>query len=255
MSRLPRLEWFTVPALFLAVLALWQGYVSLMGISAFIVPSPIAVWSAFLSLLATPSTWMHLRVTVLQILGGFAIAAATGISIGLLVGRVGWLERTLAPLVVVAQMIPKVALVPIFVIWFGFGHESKLLTAAIMAFFPVFTAAVHGVKSVAPGHRAVMMGLNATLGQRLRYLELPSALPVILTGMEIGLVLATIGCLVAQLVGGNAGLGFLLVARMNAYETDGMFAVIALLALMGLTFNLLLRLSRRLLIPWHGAAA
>jgi len=251
MSIRIKLEAISAPALLVSLLLVWQVYVSVFNVSAFILPPPTAVVGAFFELMATPSTWMHLRITVLQILGGFAIALVTAIAIGLLVGRVGWLERTLSPFVVAAQTVPKIALVPIFVVWFGFGNESKLLTSAIMAFFPIFAAAVHGVKSVATGHRAVMRALNASLWQRLRYLEFPSALPVIFTGLEIGMVLATIGCLVAQLIGGNTGLGYLLIAKMNAYETDAMFAVILLLVIMGLTFNLLLRLARRLLIPWH----
>lgn len=251
MSKKIRLETISVPALLAFLLLTWQGYVSVFDVSDFILPPPTAVLGAFVELLASASTWMHLRVTVLQVLGGFAMALVAAISVGLLVGRIGWLERTLTPFVVAAQTVPKIALVPIFIIWFGFGNESKLLTAAIMAFFPIFAAAVHGVKSVAAGHRAVMKALNARLWPRLRYLEFPSALPVIFTGMEIGLVLATIGCLVAQLIGGNIGLGYLLIAKMNAYETDAMFAVILLLVMMGLTFNLLLRLLRRLLIPWH----
>jgi len=251
MIRKIRLEFLSVPALLASLLLAWQAYVSIFHVSDFILPPPTAVLNAFVELLASASTWMHLRVTVLQVLGGFAIASITAIAVGLLVGRVGWLERTLSPFVVAAQTVPKIALVPILIIWFGFGHESKLLTAAIMAFFPVFAAAVHGVKSVANGHRAVMKALNAGLWHRLRYLEFPSALPVIFTGLEIGMVLATIGCLVAQFIGGNTGLGYLLIAKMNAYETDAMFAVILLLVIMGLTFNLLIRLMRRVLIPWH----
>ncbi len=249
-----RLEWVAAPALLAALLLLWQAYVSVFAVSAFILPPPGAVWRAFLSLLATPSTWMHLWLTLEQTLAGFAAAAILGSALGLLVGRLGWLERTLTPFVVASQMVPKVALVPLFVVWFGFGGESKVLIAGVMSFFPVFTSAVHGVKSVDAGHRDVMTIMNATLWQRLRHLELLSALPVILSGMEVGIVFAIIGCVVAQLVGGNAGLGYLLVAKMNSYETDGLFAVIALLALMGFSLHLLLRTLRRTVIPWHGSS-
>jgi NitT/TauT family transport system permease protein len=246
-----RLEWLTAPGLFLVLLLLWQGYVAVSGISPFILPPPLAVGAAFAELVAQRATWFHVWLTVGQTLGGFAAAVVFGVVLGLLVGRVFWLERTLTPFVVAMQMVPKVALVPLFIVWFGFGPESKLLISGVMSFFPVFTSAVLGVKSVEPGHRDVMTSLNATPSQRLWHLELPSALPVILSGMEVGIVLATIGCVVAQLVGGNAGLGYLLVARMNAYETDGLFAVIALLAAMGYTLHLLLRLLRGALIGWH----
>lgn len=99
-----------------------------------------------------------------------------------------------------------------------------------------------------------MTCLNATIWQRLTRLELPSAAPHILSGMKVGVVLAIIGCVVAQMLGGNAGLGYLLMAKMNAYETDGLFAVVLLLALVGCGFHFAVRALRRLLIPWHATA-
>jgi NitT/TauT family transport system permease protein len=123
----------------------------------------------------------------------------------------------------------------------------------VMAFFPVFTGTVLGMRSIERGHADVMTSLNATGWQRLTRLELPSAAPNILSGMEVGAVLAIIGCVVAQMLGGNAGLGYLLMAKMNGYETDGLFAVIVLLAGLGCAFNLAVRGLRRVLIPWHAA--
>jgi NitT/TauT family transport system permease protein len=157
----------------------------------------------------------------------------------------------LNPFIIASQVVPKVALVPLFIVWFGFGSTSKVLVSAVIAFFPIFTNTVLGVKSIEAGHRDVMTSLNASRLARFTRLELPSAAPYILTGMEVGIVLAIIGCVVAQFLGGNAGLGYLLVAEMNAYQTDLLFAVIVLLTVVGFVFYALIGLARRLLIPWH----
>ena len=249
-----RLDWALSPLLLIVLLGAWQLYVTHWHVSAFILPSPGAVWSALLYLLATPSTWTHVLVTVEETLAGFAVAVVAGIGLGVPVGKLRWLERTLNPFIIASQVVPKVALVPLFIVWFGFGSTSKVLVSAVIAFFPIFTNTVLGVKSIDAGHRDVMTSLNASAVDRFRRLELPSAAPYILTGMEVGIVLAIIGCVVAQFLGGNAGLGYLLVAEMNAYQTDLLFAVIVLLTIVGFVFYALIGAARRVLIPWHDSA-
>jgi NitT/TauT family transport system permease protein len=137
------------------------------------------------------------------------------------------------------------------VVWFGFGITSKVLIAATLAFFPILTNTVLGVKSIDQGHRDVMMSLNASRWQVFRKLELPSSLPYIVTGMEVGIVLAIIGAIVGEYLGGDQGLGHLLVARMNAFETDGLFAVMIQMTILGFLFYFAISLLRRALIPWH----
>ena len=246
-----RPEWVAAPALGLVLLGGWWGYVVWSGVSAFILPGPGAVWTAFAELLATPSTWRHVWITVHETVSGFTLAAVAGVLLGVPVGKLRWLERTLDPFIVASQVVPKVALIPLFIVWFGFGSTSKVLIAAVIAFFPIFTNTVLGVKSIDAGHRDVMTTLNAGGMDRFVRLELPSAMPFILTGMEVGIVLAIIGTVVAQFLGGNAGLGYLLVAKMNAYETDSLFAVIALLTIVGFVFYAGVGFARRALTPWH----
>jgi NitT/TauT family transport system permease protein len=249
------IEWVASPLLAVALLAGWQWYVTAAGVSPFILPSPWVVWLALLDLVQTPSTWRHVWITIEETLGGFAAATVTGVLLGVLVGKLRWLERTLNPFIIASQVVPKVALVPLFIVWFGFGSTSKVLVSAVIAFFPIFTNTVLGVKSIEPGHRDVMTSLNAGRFNQFRRLELPSAAPYILTGMEVGIVLAIIGCVVAQFLGGNAGLGYLLVAQMNAYQTDMLFAVIVLLTVLGFVFYAAIGAARRLLIPWHASGA
>ena len=241
-------------ALLGAFLAAWQIYVTEAHVSPFILPSPARVIGALGELLAHASTWRHTWVTIEQTMLGFLIACVTGVGIGALVAKTPWLERTLNPFVVASQVVPKVALAPLFVVWFGFGDAPKVIIAAVLAFFPIFTNAVLGVKSIDLGHRDVMTSLNASAWARFRRLELPSAAPYLLTGMEVGIVLAIIGCVVAQFIGGNDGLGYLLIESMNAYQTDLLFAVIVLLTLIGFLFYVAVGALRRLLIPWHESA-
>ena len=245
------LPWITTPVLVLALLLAWHFYVSIANVSAFILPAPAKVWDAWMDMLSSSRAWGHTWLTVYVTLVGFAWALVVGVGLGVLLGRMRWLELTLNPFIVATQVIPKVALLPLFVVWFGFGNTSKVIVAAILAFFPILTNTVLGVKSVDMGHRDVMTSLNASRWQIFRRLELPSSLPYILTGMEVGIVLAIIGAIVGEYLGGNAGLGFMLVSKMNGYETDGLFAVIIQMTLLGFFFYFATGALRRLLIPWH----
>ncbi|MBX9760556.1 MAG: ABC transporter permease [Beijerinckiaceae bacterium] len=245
------LPWITTPLLLVILLVVWHTYVKAYGVSSFILPAPSAVWDSWMDMLSSSRAWRHTWLTVYVTLVGFAWALVIGVGLGVLLGRTRWLELTLNPFIVATQVIPKVALLPLFVVWFGFGNTSKIIVAAILAFFPILTNTVLGVKSVDAGHRDVMTSLNASRWQIFRRLELPSSLPYILTGMEIGIVLAIIGAIVGEYLGGNAGLGFMLVSKMNGYETDGLFAVIIQMTLLGFFFYFATGALRRFLIPWH----
>src|SRR6478752_1949828 len=224
--------WITTPLLLVLLIGLWEAYVSGSHISAFILPSPGAVWSAWLDLLASPRAWGHAATTVYETVIGFAWGLVIGVGLGVLIGRIAWLEKTLNPFIVASQVI----------------------VSAVLAFFPILTNTVLGVKSVDAGHRDVMTSLNASRFAVFRRLELPSSLPYIITGMEVGIVLALIGTIVGEYLGGNSGLGYLLIARMNAFETDGLFAVMLQMTLLGFIFYFGIGLLRRLLIPWHSSA-
>lgn len=249
------LPWITTPSLILVFVAIWHFYVSATGISSFILPSPAQTWEAWKEMIVDRKTWNHTWTTIYETIVGFAWAAFIGVGLGVLLGRMRWLETTLNPFIIATQVVPKVALVPLFIVWFGFGVTSKVIIAAVLAFFPILTNTLLGVKSVDAGHRDVMTSLNATRWMIFRRLELPSALPYILTGMEVGIVLAIIGAVVGEFLGGNAGLGYMLVAKMNAYETDMLFAVIAHLTMVGFLFYIAIGAVRRFLIPWHESVA
>ena len=245
------LPWITTPLLLALLIGIWHFYVTTTGLSSFILPAPAKVWDAWMEMLASSRAWTNTWMTIYVTLVGFAWALVIGVFLGVVLGRVRWLELTLNPFVVATQVIPKEALLPLFIVWFGFGSTSKVIVAAVLAFFPILTNTVLGVKSVEAGHRDVMTSLNASTWQIFRRLELPSSLPYILTGMEVGIVLAIIGAIVGEYLGGNSGLGYMLVAKMNGYDTEGLFAVILQMTLIGFVLYFATGALRRLLIPWH----
>jgi NitT/TauT family transport system permease protein len=248
------LPWITTPLLAFVIVGVWQAYITTAAVSPFILPSPASVWAAWIELLQSPRAWAHTEVTASETLVGFLWGLVVGVGLGVLIGRIPWLETTLNPFIIAIQVVPKVAFVPLFVLWFGFGMTSKVIVAAVLAFFPILTNTVLGVKSVDAGHRDVMTSLNASRFEVFRRLELPSALPYILTGMEVGVVLAIIGAIVGEYLGGNTGLGYLLIGRMNAFETDGLFAVMIHMTLLGFVFYFTIGALRHILIPWHQSA-
>jgi NitT/TauT family transport system permease protein len=245
------LQGLVAPLILIGFFGIWEGYVRAFAVSRFILPPPTRIITALIDLLHQPTILHHTAITLEETLGGFLVATALGVGLGALLGKVPWLERALNPLIVASQVVPKVALVPLFILWFGFGITSKVVIAAVLASFPILTNTVLGVKSVERGHHAVMDSLRVNGWQRFWELELPSALPYILTGMEVGIVLSTIGAVVGEYLGGSDGLGAMAVTTLNALQVDTLFAVILLLTLIGLTLYLAIAGLRRLIVPWH----
>lgn len=251
----PRSTWVTTPLLFALFIALWKGYVAAFNVSKFILPAPEDVWWAIVELFRGTRILHHARVTLTETLVGFGIAVVIGVALGVVLGKVRPLERMLNPFIVATQVVPKVALIPLFIVWFGFGMTSKIVVAAVLAFFPVLTNTMLGIKSIEEGHKEVMQSLNASRLSRLRLMELRSALPYILTGMELGIVLAIIGAVVGEYLGGSEGLGYLVISSLNAYQVERMFAVLVLLTAVGFLLYAAVLGLKRLAIPWHSSSS
>ncbi len=244
-----------LPALCLAIVyAGWTFYVHNAEISPFVLPPPGKIGAAFYKLMFDPAAWHHARITVIETLGGFFCAVVAGIVAGAAMAKFQLLEWAFKPFIIILQLVPKIALAPLFVLWFGFGLESKIVISGVLSFFPIFANTLLAIKSVDAGDREVFASLRARPMQTFMLLEWPSALPVILTGMEIAIVLATIGAIVGEFIGGNAGLGHLALAKLQELQVDGLFAVILMLTLIGLAMYGSVTLLRRLLAPWHQAS-
>ncbi len=250
-----RLPWVSGPLMLLVLLAAWQLTISVFGVSEFILPSPSAVAGALGTLLTDPDIWGHIGITLLEVLVGFAIAMVGGVVVGAVLGRIEWLQRAVQPALVGLQVVPKVAFVPIFVIWFGFGPTSKIIMAALLAFFPIMLNVMLGVRSVERGHHDVMRGLGAGRWATFRDLELPSTLPYIFAGAEVAIVFSVIGAIVGEYLGGSEGLGFLVVSSLNSLDAPRLFAVIVLLAALGSLLYAAVTITKKLVIPWHESVA
>jgi NitT/TauT family transport system permease protein len=239
----------------LLFLIFWSLYVRLSDVSAFVLPSPEAIVRALSRMVFEPKLWHHTLVTVIEAVSGFVIAVTLGIGLGVLMARVPAVEWAAKPFIVLLQLIPKIALAPLFILWFGFGLESKIVIAAALAFFPVFSNALIAFKSIDPGDRDVFTMLQARPLQSFLLLELPTALPVVLTGAEVAVVLAMIGAIVGEFIGGNEGLGYLAVAHLQNLAVPELFAVIVVLTLVGLVLYGIIGQLRSLLVPWHVSSA
>ena len=245
------LPWVVTPAIVIVIVTTWQLVVSIGKVNPFLFPPPDAVGEKFIGLFSTPGIWSHTLTTLTEILVGFAIAVLTGVFVGVLLGKLPWLEASVRPLIVLTQVAPKVAFIPLFVIWFGFGLESKILLSALLAFFPIMLNMLLGVRSVEQGQREVMKSLNAKRSQTLLQLEMRSVQPYLFAGLEVGIVLATTGAIVGEYIAGSQGLGFLVVSSMNQLDAALTFALILWLSLVGLGLYLIVNELKRFFIPWH----
>jgi NitT/TauT family transport system permease protein len=245
------LPWISTPIVLLLVIVIWKLVIVVFDVSEFVLPQPEDVAAAMVDVVQSDGFWGHVRTTLVETLVGFAIALVLGVALGAVLGRIVWLERALRPVIVASQVVPKVALIPLFIVWFGFGVTSKIVIAAMLAFFPIMLNVLLGVRSVEAGHRDVMRSLNASRWATFWRLEYHSTLPYVFAGMEIGIVFAIIGSVVGEYLGGNQGLGYMIVVSLNALNAEQLFAVIVILTLIGFGLFLAVIGLKRFMIPWH----
>lgn len=250
-KRMQLLPWISTPLLLIVFFVAWDLSVRVFGVNELVLPPPAAVLDSLGTVVADPGTWGQAQTTVVETLSGFLIALFSGVLVGVVLGKVPWIERSLRPLIVASQVVPKVALIPLFVIWFGFGITSKIIIAAMLAFFPIMLNVQLGVRSVEPGQREVMRSLNASRWQTFQHLELKSTMPYVFAGMEVGIVFAIIGTIVGEYLGGSEGLGYMVVVSLNALDAPKLFAVITLLSAIGLALYFAVSTLKRFVIPWH----
>ncbi|WP_433496504.1 ABC transporter permease [Sphaerimonospora sp. CA-214678] len=244
--------WWTTPLVLVAIYFGWKLYLAITDLSPFVMPTPEAVLAALKEQVTDPYIWqVHVWATFTETLSGLAIAIAVGVTLGFLIGKSRILARILKPFVVATQVTPKVALAPLFVLWFGFGPGSKIALAAIVAFFPIMTNTAFGVQSLPRSTKEMCTSVGASDWYRFRKVDLPHTLAYILAGMEVAIVLATIGAIVGEYLGGDKGLGRYALNLQNNLQIDMLFGSIVLMAVFGLVLYGSVVALKRLLIPWH----
>lgn len=252
--RKSKIAWITTPVILAIFLLAWTWGVEYSGTSRFLLPKPQAIGVALIDLLQQDYFYRALYITVTEILVGFLLAILIGSTLGVLLGSSRLLDQVAAPFIIASQVTPKVALMPLFILWLGFGMESKIAMVALLSFFPVMKATILGVRSIQPDQRALFKVIRASRWKRLRSLEIPAILPYTLTGVETGSVLAVTGAIVGEYLGGSEGLGALVVKTLNALMVEHMFATIIALAAFGFVFYGAISSLRKILVRWHDSA-
>lgn len=230
---------------------IWHLIARYGGFPAFILPSPVQVWTRLLSALFEGRLAYHIAVTLGEVLAGLALGVITATTLGYLLAKSETFERLFAPYIVASQSIPIVAIAPLLVIWFGPGLLSKVLICALIVFFPVLINTIVGLRSVPDELHDLMRSLQASSWQTFQYLEVPAALPVFLGGLRIGATLAVIGAVVGEFVGADRGLGFLINVGRGQYDTALVFVAIFTLVGMALVLYGVVVLIETRLLSWQ----
>lgn len=230
---------------------LWELASRTELVDPLVLPAPTTVAEALWDLAGQSFFWDAVRVTVWEAVAGFSIGVVAGLVLGTLIALISFVRRAIYPLAVAFQTTPQVALAPLFLVWFGFGLTPRILFAATTCFFPVLVSVIVGLGTTDPDARTLMRSLGASRWQRFRKLQWPSALPVVFGGIRTAVPLALIGALVGEFVGGNEGMGVLITTFNQQLDMPQTFAVIAALAIIGLTAYRLVELADRKIVYWQ----
>jgi NitT/TauT family transport system permease protein len=245
-----RPEFVLVPVSFILIVLAWEYGVRLFDVPSFVLPPPSAIWESLINQLQTPRFWNNLWVTTQEIIAGYLLGVTTAFLLGIAVVQSRIVEKTVFPYVVGFQTVPKIALAPLFVIWFGFGLTSKILIAALVSFFPMLINVIEGLRSADQDQIELMRSLDASKRQIFFRVQLPNSMPFVFAGLDIGIVFAIIGAVVAEWVGARAGLGYQLLQYIYDFNIAGLFAVLVVLAVMGLLAHSFIRLLQRRFAGW-----
>jgi NitT/TauT family transport system permease protein len=252
-----RPEAVLAPALLVVILASWEYGVRWLNVPTYILPPPshivVALWRGLNEgPFSRGGYWLHAGVTLWEVLLGFFIGSGVGLLLGTIISQFRILEATLRVYIVAIQSLPKIALAPIIVLWFGFGLTSKVVIICLLTFFPLLVTSMAGFKAVDVERLELMRSLGANSWQIFWKVRMPSALPYIFAGLDMAAVFAVVGAVVGEFVGAQRGLGTLILSMNSQMDTAGTFSVFIILALVGVLLHKGLRLVERRLLFWSG---
>ena len=241
----------------IAGLAAWQIAVTYLHIPNYVLPKPAAVLAALVDGLGNDPTnrtsfWYHLYDTMKATIAGFLIGCALGVIIAAIMAEFRLAERALLPYVVGFQSLPKVAIAPLFVIWFGYQIESKVAMSATLTLFPVLINALQGFVSVDRDRIELLASVDASRWQIFRLIKVPSALPLLFAGFNLGIIYALLGTLVAEFMGAQRGVGVIMTQLQSVSDTAGVFALLVMLAVLGYILIGATRFLQRRIVFWVG---
>jgi NitT/TauT family transport system permease protein len=232
-----------------AVLLVWQ-LAALRGLPDYVL-SPLEIGRHFVQALGTAELYEHIGASLKRSLPGFALGSLLGAALGLAAGVARWFDRMLSPAVFLTYPVPKIVMLPIFMIWFGIGDLSKVLIIALACFYPVFINAYYGVRQTRTILVWSALNMGATQGEIFRRVVLPSAAPMILASLRVSLALSFIVMFAAEMIGARSGLGFLIRTAENSLRFDLMYVSLLAIAILGYAGDRLVRFTHHRLTAWQ----
>jgi NitT/TauT family transport system permease protein len=230
------------------VIIVWELAIRALSVPTFVLPAPSAVIKSLIA--SRGQLAVATQATAIEILLGFVLAALTGIVVALVIVRFERFGRALYPLIVLFQNVPKVALAPIFILWFGFDLAPKILLIVVIAFFPVAIDMLAGLESVDPSFVALMQSVGASRGKILLRVRIPHSLPYLMAGLKVAITFSVIGAIVGEFAGANQGLGYVIEFASTQLDTPLIFAALVVVSVLGLAFYYAVELAERVLVPW-----
>jgi NitT/TauT family transport system permease protein len=238
-------------ALVVVLLAGWWAVTEAELVAPYILPSPADTWRAAqdnMSYLAT-NTW----VTTWETVTGFVIAAVIGELVAVMMIYSARVEKTVYPLILFAQVVPKIAIAPLFIVWLGFGPSPKILVAVLMAFFPIVISGLAGLRTVDPEILELTSTMGASRFKTFLKVRLPASLPQLMSGLKVAATLAVTGAVVGEFVGANEGLGYVILQANGNVDTAMLFAALIIMSALGILLFAIIEIAEKLLIPWHSS--
>lgn len=240
------------PVVLVAVLlAAWWAVTETDLVAPYILPSPADTWLAAQDNAAylVQNTW----VTTWETVVGFVIAAVVGELVAVVMIYSAGVEKTVYPLILFAQVVPKIAIAPLFIVWLGFGPSPKILVAVLMAFFPIVISGLAGLRSVDPEILELTSTMGASRFKTFLKVRFPASLPQLMSGLKVAATLAVTGAVVGEFVGANEGLGYVILQANGNVDTAMLFAALIIMSLLGIALFAIIELAEKLLIPWHSS--
>jgi NitT/TauT family transport system permease protein len=251
-SRLRRVAWACAPVLtFVALIALWGVLVAVFRVPDYLVPAPQAVVPKLIQ--ARQALWANTLTTLNEIVIGFVITVVLSIPLGLVIALSLVARRVAYPVLVFIQLVPKIAVAPLFLVWFGFGIQSKVLLTVLLAFFPLLLASIAGFQALDTRLLYLTRSMGASAWQTFWYVRFPSALHVIFAGLKTTATITATAAIVAEFVGANAGLGYQLLVATGVLDTPLIFAILLILTVIGIGLNYLIEAVAYFAMPWQRA--
>ncbi|WP_052123975.1 ABC transporter permease [Ureibacillus manganicus] len=248
--KIIRIEYLLSLLLLVFILVLWEVLSRFKIVHELILPGPMVVIGSMFELLAAPFFYSNLGVTLFETLAGFALGSIFSIVLALIVVSVPILYKVLNPFIIILQAVPKVALAPIFVTWFGFGLTAKIVMAIAICFFPTFINTVVGLKSVDEDSKLLFQSMVASKKDLFLKLSLPTALPYIFAGLKASLTFALIGAIVGEFMGADKGIGMLINTFNFQLEMDKVYALIIILSIIALLLYLFIEWLDKKIVFW-----